>query len=409
MTVTEIPRRGPIARFGERHPVIVDVFIALSWLLFAAPVVLIAEGSWPLNVPAVSVYLATVLLVAAALVLFRRRRASVAFVVVLVVTLPFVMFVPVLSNLAAGYFVYGIALYENARRAWIAAAVSGAITVAASTAHVLVGLPLWDDTATSRLEASLTVGIFGILVLLVAVSFGQIAGGRRRYVLDLIAHAEEVARDRDQQVQFAALEERSRIARDMHDIVAHSISVVVRLADGAAAVLEDHPHKARQAIEQIGNTGRSSLAEMRRVIGMLDTELPDGAAAVGSRPDDLERLVGVYRGVGLPVELELDGELPAHSGLTAAVYRVTQEALTNALQHASSPKQVSVRIAAAHDDVTIAVRNDGVPGRPTRTARVGRGLVGMRERAELFGGRFAAGPDGDGYWLVSITLRAGTE
>ncbi len=407
MTETFRPRGGQIARFGQRHPVIVDSLIAMSWLLLTSPFVLVADGTRLPDTATTIVFVIAVVIVAVGLVLLRRRRPTVLFVVAVAATLPLIVVDPVLSNLAAGYAVFAIAVYESSTRAWIAAAISASVTVAVCAAHLLFGLPTWDDGGDSRLSTASSVAVLGILVLLVAVSFGQIAGGRRRYILDLIAHAEQIERDRDQQVQFATLEERARIARDMHDIVAHSISVVVRLADGAQAVLPDDPQRARRALEQIGETGRSSLNEIRRVIGMLDTAPGVDHEQSGTALDDLERLVDVYRGVGLPVTLVIDGELPPHTGLQTTLYRVTQEALTNALRHSTSPTMVSVSIAAG-DGVSLAIRNDGVLNAATNDQHVGHGLIGMRQRTDLYRGTFTAGPDGDGHWLVTMTLPAET-
>jgi signal transduction histidine kinase len=141
---------------------------------------------------------------------------------------------------------------------------------------------------------------------------------------------------------------------------------------------------------------------MRRVIGMLDTALPPDPQP-GAGNEDLERLVAIYRGVGLPVSVEVEGDLPSHTGIHNTVYRVTQEALTNVLRHSSAPTEVTVRMSAV-DAISLTITNDGALAERVSDDRVGRGLIGMKERAALYGGTLAAGPDGEGRWVVSMTL-----
>jgi signal transduction histidine kinase len=395
---------GLAARYGQRHPRLVDILVALSWVLMTMPTLFLTASTPTVGWVAGLAFGSVVVLVALCLVLFRRRRPLFAFWVTFVLTLPLALVGPDLLNLAAAYCVFAIAVYDSVRRAWLAASASAAVTVLVSVTYLFVDPPISiPGMGASRVGDVIAYAVTGLLVLLVALLWGQNTGNRRRYIEGLLEHARHLERERDQQAQLAALAERSRIARDVHDIVSHSLSVIVRLADGASAVFDREPARAKEAIGQLGGVARSSLTEMRRVIGVLEAT-PSGAAShAGTGFDDLPRLVEVYRGIGLPVELVLAGDTPPQPGVQVTVFRVVQEALTNALRHATAPTLVSV-LVETDDDVRVTVRNDGAPSQAPLEDHVGRGLVGMRERAALYGGTLAAGPDGDGRWTVTLIL-----
>jgi signal transduction histidine kinase len=186
----------------------------------------------------------------------------------------------------------------------------------------------------------------------------------------------------------AVLEERTRIARELHDIVAHSMSVMVVQAGAAEQVVDDDPERAREALRQIRSTGTGALAEMRRMVGVLRD--PDEAGLLAPQPGlaGLEALVEDARGAGLPISLSVSGEpreLPA--GLDLAAYRIVQEALTNVRRHARSATTVTVELNFGEDDLSIDVTDDG---RGAVSTEGGHGLIGMRERAQLYGGRLRA-------------------
>lgn len=404
MTTTMPRSLGVAARYGQRHPRLVDVLVAVSWVLMTTPTLLLTASTPSVGWVAGVAFCSVVILVAVCLVLFRRRRPLFAFWVTFVITLPLAVVSPDLLNLAAAYCVFAIAVYDSVRRAWLAAAASASVTVLVSVTYLFVDPPLsLPGVGTSRIGDVIAYAVTGLLVLLVALLWGQNTGNRRRYIEGLLEHARHLERERDQQAQLAALAERSRIARDVHDIVSHSLSVIVRLADGASAVFEREPQRAKEAIGQLGGVARSSLTEMRRVIGVLESTPSSAAPQAGTGFDDLPRLIEVYRGIGLPVELELSGDAPPQPGVQVAVFRVVQEALTNALRHASAPTTVSV-LVETDDDVGVTVQNDGAPLTIQSDGHVGRGLVGMHERAALYGGSLAAGPDGEGRWIVRLIL-----
>lgn len=398
-----------MTRFWQRHPWLADVLIGLTWLALSAfgPLVTVSSPSGTSGPTAtvlpIALYVVVVLVAAAGIIGFRRRRPVWAFVVVFVATLPLTLVDPSLSNLAVAYAVFAIAVYDQPRRAWLGAAVSMLVTIAVAVLSVFIRLPFVAEQLGSRWESAATYMVVGLLTLLVALFWGQSAGGRKRYIDGLIEHARHLERERDQQVQLAALAERSRIARDVHDIVSHSLSVIVRLADGAQAVIDQEPQRAKQAIGELGGVARSSLGEMRRVIGVMESAPNASSPQAGVSYEDLDHLVDVYRGIGLPVRLTTSGDAPTQSGVQVTVFRVIQEALTNALRHASEPTVVTVHVETGAD-VEVTVINDGAPLAIAGVDHVGRGLVGMHERAALYGGSLDAAPTGDGRWRVRLTL-----
>jgi signal transduction histidine kinase len=202
--------------------------------------------------------------------------------------------------------------------------------------------------------------------------------------------------ERDRQAEIGAAQERARIARELHDVVAHSLAVMVAQADGGRYAAPEDPGAASRALAQIAETGRDALAQMRRLLGVLRT---------GEKGADLAGLVRRLAGAGLPVELEVDGparDLPAEVQL--AVHRVAQEALTNVLKHADSPRRVEVVLRYLESEVEVTVRDDG---RGTAAGDgQGHGMAGMRERVALQSGRLHAGPRAGGGYEVRARLPA---
>jgi signal transduction histidine kinase len=399
MTVSASVTRG-IASFahqGRRRPHTVDVLIALSWVLLSCFSVAVLPG---IEVVAPGVM---VLLVAAGLVFFRRSKPVLSFVISFLATLPLALFDPTLGTLAVGYSVFAIAVYDAPRRAWQCASLSAGVILVVALLSPFDILPANDAALGDGIPGVAAYVVTGFLILLVALLWGQNSGSRKRYIDGLVERAHHLEREHDQQVQLAVLAERSRIARDVHDIVAHSLSVIVRLNDGAGAVLEREPQRAKEAIGQVGGVARSALGEMRRVISVLESSPQSTSLSAGASHEDLERLVEVYRGIGLPVSLTVSGTTPSQSGVQMTIFRVVQEALTNALRHTEAASLVVVTVES-DSDVVVTVRNDGHLHNESAGDSVGRGLVGMRERAALYGGTLTAGPDEEGSWLVRLVL-----
>jgi signal transduction histidine kinase len=203
--------------------------------------------------------------------------------------------------------------------------------------------------------------------------------------------------ERDQQAEIGAARERARIARELHDVVAHSLAVMVAQADGGRYAASEDPDARSRALAQIAQTGREALAQMRRLLGVL---------RAGEEDADLPRLVRRLAGAGLPVELEVEGrprELPAE--VQVSIHRVAQEALTNVLKHADSPRRVEVVLRYLDSEVELTVRDDG-RGAVAAGHGEGHGLAGMRERVALHDGTLEAGPRAGGGFEVWARLPA---
>jgi signal transduction histidine kinase len=220
---------------------------------------------------------------------------------------------------------------------------------------------------------------------------GTNARTRRAYLASVEQRAAELEIERDQQARLAVASERARIARDMHDVVAHNLSVMIALADGASYSAADNPDMAAEAMTQVAETGRQALGEMRRLLGVLRDR--DEPAAVQPQPGlaEVETLLAQVRRTGLRASLVTEGALPTlPPGLQLAIYRLVQESLTNTLKHAAEAATVTVTIRVRVDKLEVDVVDDGHPSE--RITAPGHGIAGMRERAALYGGLVSAGP-----------------
>ncbi len=239
---------------------------------------------------------------------------------------------------------------------------------------------------------------------LAALFLGTTLQGKRGYLASVEDRAARLEREQAQQAELAALAERARIAREMHDIVAHGLSVVITLAEGAAATAD--PVTSRRAMQQVAQGGRQSLAEMRKLLDVLRSET-GGSLAPQPTLETLESLVEDVRRTGLDVELDILGDASAPSEATqATLYRIVQEALTNVLKHARRASRVTVRLAFSSEVAEFAIQDDGAAGR-RRTGNwssSGNGITGMRERVAMYGGTLETGRNDTG-WLVRGELQ----
>lgn len=399
---------GFIRSFFTRHPWLLDGLIAgayaipvgiASFVLF----VLTVMGSTPWEADPIRsspFFAAASLYVTAAVsvgLLFRRHVPLVTAAICAVALFAPIGPAPQADGLPMMFALYALAVYRTTRSAWIWTA----IAVAASTGSALLYTP--DDVARNIGNAVLSALVF-VIATLVGITFGN----RRRYIQALLDRAAQLARERDQRAQLAAAAERARIAREMHDIVAHSLTVIVALSDGAEASIERSPDTALQAVRQTGITARRALADVRRSLGVL-TEVPgapDAALAPQPGVGELPELIASFRAAGLPVRYTVHGEPPADPVLQLTVFRVTQEALTNALRYAVQATAVDVVLTYDEVGITIEVLDDGVePGRGAASVGSGRGIIGMRERVAVYGGRVETGPAGGSRgWRVRAVL-----
>jgi signal transduction histidine kinase len=224
----------------------------------------------------------------------------------------------------------------------------------------------------------------------------------RRVVGDRELRAQIAERERDLAAREAVVEERARIARELHDVIAHHVSMIVLQAGAERRVLGDANASTRAVLETVEQSGRGALTEMRRLLGMLRG---DANEPLTPQPGlgDVSTLVGQLREAGLPVELRIDGErreLPV--GIELSAYRIVQEALTNALKHAGDA-HATVHVRYGPDSLELEIADDGA-GVITRASGGGHGLVGMRERVALYGGRFDASRNPGGGFVVRVKL-----
>ncbi|MFD8474169.1 sensor histidine kinase [Streptomyces globisporus] len=235
--------------------------------------------------------------------------------------------------------------------------------------------------------------------LVFVVLLGIAVRTRREYTEALVERAHRLERERDQQARLAAAAERTRIAREMHDIIGHNLSVITGLADGGAYAARKNPERAGQALDAIGTTSRQALSELRRLLGVLRDDHPDAERTPQPTLDELTPLIERVRRAGLPVDLELHGEPTARSltpGRQLTVYRVIQEALTNTLKHATGPTSATVTLTYSRTHLDARITDTGTgAGRAAETEEAplaAQGIMGMRERAALYDGSLEAGP-----------------
>ncbi|MEU6039722.1 sensor histidine kinase [Actinomadura sp. NPDC047616] len=387
----------------RRKRPLVDCFFASPWLLMTIPGVyggIHGIGPWQ------AVALMAGLLGPMAL---RRTLPRTTFAVVALVS--FVQWTADLeivpANAAVLMGLYTIAAGPSFR--WGLAAL--AVTVAgAAMAAVRYATEASDPRYAFLMMTAMALGVWLL---------GLHMRTRREYLRSLEERAERLERERETEVQIAMAAERTRIARELHDVVAHNVSVIVVQADGAWYAMDGDPARARRALEAISATGRQALAEMRRLLGVLREggeavpsqasvpEPSEGAYAPQPGVDQLADLVEKVREAGLPVEFDSEGTPPEMSqGRELTVFRIVQEALTNTLKHGGPHATARVRLRYGADALEIEVTDDGRGAAAADDGR-GHGLAGMRERVAVYGGHVRAGPrPGGGFEVVArIPLR----
>ena len=323
------------------------------------------------------------------LVLLWRREHPLAIAVVLVaIAVPGAIWEADPSELVSAFIPLLIVAYSGGRYA----DTRGALLVLA--------LLLGAAPAVGLLGSQPSAGDAIVPAILVALCWfaGRTVHLRVRHAAELHEAAARATEQREHEAQQAVADERRRIAREMHDVVAHSISIMVVQAGGARRILATDPDRAERAAARIRHAGSQALAEMDILLGVLETT--DAAAAPAL--DGLDELVARTREAGLPVTLEVTGERrPLPGGAELAVYRVVQEALTNAIKHAGgATTRVTLAWSAEALELRVADRGDGGPS--PELAGAGHGLIGMRERLRVHGGELEAGPcDGGGFEVVA--------
>jgi signal transduction histidine kinase len=365
---------------------VVVVLVVFAYNLLVLPVY-VPDGLWPGTGVAVSVGLC------APYVLRQGYPLIVFGIILLTAWLQLVLGVGILpANFMLAFALYNVAV----RFRWPISAPAAA------------ALALWVLLAVvPQMDGNLS---WPFLVVFVAWTWGTTVRIRRDYVDGLKERARQLEQEKESQARIVAAEERARIAREIHDIVSHSLSVVVVMAEGASLKARTEPERAEQAMLAVRDTGRNALAEMRRMLDVLRSGEP-GSHAPQPGIVQLGPLIEESKASGLPAEMTVQGdpvEVPV--GVDLVVYRVVQEALTNARRHAGPLlSKVAVRLRYESDSLEVQITDDGtgLGAIPNSEPGGGRGLVGMRERIAAYGGELRVGPRPGGGFEVVATLPIG--
>jgi len=413
-------RRGRLRRYLLANPRVMDVLVVLCYLVLVTPTAVesVIHGDWPV---------AVLLAAAAPVLLFRRAYPVRVAAVVGALELAVTFLHPWGSNVSAGlwFSLYAVAVVRTRRFALAALALT---TAPLLLLYFLLAVGPLDgrlpDMAVRtpenfQLLTGIAAGIGIALSNVIATGIGISVRQRRE-------HEHEIAAWAARAQQLGSVTERNRIAREMHDVVAHSLTVMISLSDGAAVVVKKDPERAAGVLAELSRTGRTALADMRRVLGVLRED-----AATGHAPREplvaggsLAKLLEGFRTAGLPLHYTHTGpSLPDDAAFQLTVYRIVQESLTNVLRYGRALSRVDVSIVRNGSRVTIEVLDDGRgtvdPGAPGTGAQAkpdaldsfgtGHGIAGMRERARIYAGTVYAGRAGDRGWRVHAELNCNGE
>jgi signal transduction histidine kinase len=369
----------------HRHPWWTDSLLALFLTVVSlGPVVVVAQGHRDPAVAALTAILVPVTTLPIAL----RRYRPLAVLAVTVGAETTLLLLSAKGDVPLGVIV---ALYTVAARCERPVSIRAAEWVAVPiTAGVIVD----SGPAFGRIIS--TLALFAI-----AWVIGDNVRTRRAYLAELEARAARLERGREEQASRAVTEERARIARELHDVIANNVSVMVVQASAGQEVFDTDPGRAHESLSAIASTGRAAFAELRRLMGVIRADGDhEGVPSYAPQPgiDSIDELVAQVRETGLAVELAVLGkprDLPEAVGLCA--YRIVQETLTNTLKHAGA-SQADVHVRYADDALELEIVDDGRRTESVNGATAGHGLIGMRERVALFGGELTAEPVyGHGY------------
>jgi signal transduction histidine kinase len=390
------PMVGRVWAWWRAQRALVDLAFVSPLLLMsvmAFPAYTAPPRDGPLNAvlePAYAVLVAGLLLPLA----LRRRRPVPVFLWIAAVSFVQWLFAVTVIPANMGVLVALYTVAANCSFRW--ALVAGLI---GELGAILAALRYTVNTADLKhTTVMLSAVVAGVWILGVYIST------RRAYMRSLEERAARLERERDTQVQIAMAAERARIARELHDVVAHNVSVIVVQADGASFAIETDTERAKRALEAISATGRLALAEMRRLLGVLREGDDVGSYAPQPGVAQLTDLVEQIRGSGLSLDFQVEGvpvELPP--GMQLTVFRIVQESLTNTLKHGGPVATAQVRLHYGDEAIEVTVTDNG-RGAAARDDGLGHGLAGMRERAAVYGGSVRTGPRAGGGFEVAARL-----
>ena len=337
-------------------------------------------------------------LVLAATLAFRRRAPQAMLWLAVVTVIPYWVldYVDSGASIAVLVHLYTVAAHVDRPRS-LQVAVAAAVPL---FVVMIIGVVVAEEDLPA-------IAVLGNLVIFAtAWLIGDTFRNRRAYLAEVEARAERAERDRARAAEHAVQEERTRIARELHDVIAHSVSVMVVQAGAARRVIDRNPEQTVESLGIIESTGRNALDELRRVLGVLRSGPADAATAPQPTVTDIATLVKQWRDAGHPVALTVHGdphELPLGVSLTA--YRIVQEALTNVMKHAGPTAHTDVCLRYRSDLLTVEVIDDGRgPANRDDVPSAGQGLIGMRERVEVFGGTLDVGARPGGGFRVHASL-----
>ncbi|MEU0440152.1 sensor histidine kinase [Streptomyces sp. NPDC006186] len=388
--------------FLRRHPTWVDGFWAV--VLFGFSLIAEVSGQETRGTDAPALVLPVTLLLCAMIALRRRMPEKMLLLALGLGAAQVVLDVETrIADFALLVIVYTVAATGER---W-----ASRLALASGLAAATVAQLRWPNQETGAM-GNVAVVVFMTVPFALAWVLGDSIRTRRAYYAQLEERATRLEKEREAQAKVAVAAERARIARELHDVVAHNVSVMVVQADGAAYVLDTAPDQAKKALETISSTGRQALAEMRRLLGVLRTGEHQEAGEYVPQPDvrQIEDLVEQCRGSGLPVDFKIEGTpRPLPSGVELTAYRIVQEALTNTRKHGGPNAGASVRLVYFDDGLGLLVEDDG-KGAPHELYEEGgfdgqgHGLIGMRERVGMVGGTLDAGPRPGGGFRISALL-----
>ncbi|MFI5935909.1 sensor histidine kinase [Actinoplanes sp. NPDC051494] len=390
--------RDRLQRADRRRPWVLDLALIAFVTLTSVRGLAGADhrGGPPVQISQADLPMGVLIALTAGLILplwWRRRAPVAAFAAVAAVALlQAALGVWLQAGISLLIAVYSVAVYGSLRAlAWAYATAAAALAL---TAVRVVPSPY------------LLVGLFLLLgTLTAAASIGIVVRTRSAYLAALEDRAQRLEVERNQRIRLTAATERSRVAREMHDIVGHNLSVMIGLADGAAVLAGSRGESTGEPLRLIGETGRQALGELRKVLEVLRSGPEGDGLSPQPGVTDLDDLVGRVRAAGLPVGYRSSGAAGTLSeGLQLTIYRIVQESLTNTLKHAGTGATAAVLVEESPGQVRIRVTDTGSGRPPPGDAEPGHGLVGIRERAGLYGGEVVAGPRDTGGWLVDVLL-----